>query len=113
MLFRSGGERTGLILLGYRKMPDYCERGNEPSGSLKFGEFMKCFTWQGDNSSPQRYIQGTIMVGLDVHDVTLCKIMLHKGASTDRIKLVPGGMQWKGLTNTTEHRFAVFFCPCK
>jgi hypothetical protein len=52
------------------------------------------------------------VVGLCVHDVTLFKIMLHKGANRDRIKLAQGGMQWKGLTNITEHQFVVFFCPC-
>ena len=52
------------------------------------------------------------MVGLEVYDEMLFKIILHKGARRDRIKLAQGGMQWKGLTNITEHRFAVYFCLC-
>jgi hypothetical protein len=52
---RIGG--CGLDSLGLGPMADYCKHGNEPSGSIKGGEFLDSSSWSlfrldddGDNS---------------------------------------------------------------
>jgi hypothetical protein len=41
-LQETGWKRHGLDLYGskYGQVADYCEYGNEPSGSIKYGEFL-------------------------------------------------------------------------